>query len=164
MITIVGVVADALGAAVQWVGVPVNGRSRNFDVKREFTSTPSTEYRSVQAAEIAVDVDHGPRVGAVKYLERTERRLYAVCEIDGARLEGPLYFSPEIHHYGGRDIELRALAVTQRPASIALGPITRTPGRFAKPLRGSFTKMDGKAKRFGAPTHMTARASTASRS
>jgi hypothetical protein len=32
--------------------VPASGYGRSFDVKKEFTSTPSTEYRSVQAAAI----------------------------------------------------------------------------------------------------------------
>jgi hypothetical protein len=42
VITIVGVVADALGAASQLVTVESGAAGRNFDVKRQFGSVPST--------------------------------------------------------------------------------------------------------------------------
>jgi hypothetical protein len=95
-------VADALGAASQTVTVPYHGPGRNFDVRRQFSSVPATEYRSVQAAAIPVDVDHARPIGTVRYLELSQgARLHAVCEIDGAGLEGPLYFSPSIRHVDG---------------------------------------------------------------
>jgi len=130
VITIYGLVADEFGAAMQWVTVAANCRGRNFAVRREFSSVPSTEYRSVQAAAIGVDVNHDQRIGQLKYLERTgSGRLLAVCEIDGSSLgDGPWYYSPEIRHRGGRDIELLSLAVTRSPASVGLGPITAFPG------------------------------------
>jgi HK97 family phage prohead protease len=126
VITIVGVIADKLGAVSQTVTVPYSGPGRNFDVRREYFSASSLEYRSVQGAEVLVDHDHDQVVGRVAYLERPHRdgRIHAVCEIDDAGLEGPLFYSPEILHRNGKDIELRRLAVTQKPASVALGAIT----------------------------------------
>jgi hypothetical protein len=88
---VLGVLADALGAASQLVTVPANSPGRNFDVRRQLSSVPSIEYRSVQPAAISVDVDHDRRIGAVKYLELSQGgRLHAVCEIDASCLdEGP---------------------------------------------------------------------------
>ena len=63
MITLVGVIADAIGAVSQTVAIPYNGAGRSFDVKRKFFATPSTQYRSVQAAEINVDVNHDRMIG-----------------------------------------------------------------------------------------------------
>jgi hypothetical protein len=81
---------------------PLPRPGRNFDVRRQFSSVPATEYRSVQAAAIPVDVDHARPIGTVRYLELSQgARLHAVCEIDGAGLEGPLYFSPSIRHVDG---------------------------------------------------------------
>lgn len=131
--TVVGVIADRVGAAAQWETVAANHPGRNFDVRHVFSSVPSTEYRSVQAGVagmIRVDIDHGRVVGEVKHLElRQDGKLYAVTEIDATGLDqGPWYFSPEILHRNGRDIELRAVAVTKKPASVALGPIEAFPG------------------------------------
>jgi hypothetical protein len=139
-VVVCGAIADALGATSQWVTVPYTGPAgRNFDAKREFSKTPSTEYRSVQAAAISVDVDHDRPIGQLKYLERrTDSKLFAVCEIDASGLEeGPWYFSPEIRHRGGKDIELLALAVTRSPASVGLGPVTA----FAGTLREASAKI-----------------------
>ena len=73
MITIVGQLADPLGAASQFVTVPANHPGRNFDVKREFMAFPATEYRSVRGAAIDVDVEHRDDqvIGRVAYLELT---------------------------------------------------------------------------------------------
>jgi hypothetical protein len=65
----------------------------------------------------------------VKYLELGASKLYGVCEVDSSRLaEGPLFYSPEVRHRGGRDIELLGLAITRKPASVALGPLVAYPG------------------------------------
>jgi hypothetical protein len=130
VITIVGCVADSLGAASQWVTVPAHHRGRNFDVKRQFPSTPSTEYRSVQVPEIAVDVNHdGTPIGTVRYLERTASKLFVVCEIDASGLgEGPWAYSPWIRHFDGKEIELLGLSVTRRPAQIGIGHLDAFPG------------------------------------
>jgi hypothetical protein len=86
-----------------------------------------------------------PVVGQVKYLELSQGgKLHAVCEIDGSGLgEGPWHFSPEILHRRGRDIELRALAVTKRPASVGLGPIEAFPGKLYDAAR-SIIYQDGR--------------------
>lgn len=129
MITIVGTIADKLGAAVDWHNVPANHPGRTFDVEKRYSSVPSTEYRSVQASRIACDLNHDQPLGEVKYLERTDTKLYAVCEIDGSMLgEGPWFFSPHIRHCGGKEIDLHGLAVCKTPASVALGPIHAFPG------------------------------------
>jgi hypothetical protein len=63
----------------------------------------------------------------------TERQLWAVTEVDGAGLEGPLFFSPAIAYRGnGEDIELRSLAVTHNPASVGLGAIDAFAGSLAE--------------------------------
>ena len=74
---------------------------------------------------IRVDVDHERPIGQVKYLELGRNGyLTAVSVIDGSALgEGPWYYSPEIVHRAGTDIELKALAVTRKPASVALPPL-----------------------------------------
>jgi HK97 family phage prohead protease len=131
-VTIVGVLADELGAASQFTVVPYGGPGRNFDVRHEHFSVSSLHYRSVQAPEVRVDVNHDRVVGRVAYLERAPNgQLHAVAEIDGAGLDGPLYFSPSIRHYDGHDIELRALAVTRSPATVALPAIEAFPGTIA---------------------------------
>jgi hypothetical protein len=86
---------------------------------------------------IPVDVNHDRPVGEVKYLELGRSgKLAAVCEIDAAGLDqGPWFFSPEILHRRGKDIELRAVAITKKPACIALGPITAHPGTLADAAR-----------------------------
>ncbi len=61
MITIAGVLADLLGAASQ-VAVR-HGGGRTF--ASEFSSVRSTEYRSMQATALAVDMNHGQRNGEV---------------------------------------------------------------------------------------------------
>ena len=136
-IVVVGVIADKLGFTEQWVSVPVNHPGRSFDAKHVFASTPSTEYRSVQAPEILVDVNHDRPIGQVKHLELSPAgKLYAVCEIDAAGLEpGPWFYSPEILHRNGRDIELRAVAIVKKPASVALGPIEAFPGTLHEAAR-----------------------------
>lgn len=134
-VTIVGVLADELGAASQITVIPYGGPSagRNFDCRREYFSVSSLHYRSVQAAAINVDRDHDQVIGEVKYLERAPNgQLHAVCEIDGADLDGPLYFSPAIRYRdGGRDVELRGLALTATPATIGLPPVDAVPGTIA---------------------------------
>jgi HK97 family phage prohead protease len=136
-VVVVGCLADELGAVSQLTTIHVRHAGRNFDVRREFSRMPSTEYRFTQASEIRVDVDHERPVGEVKHLELSRNgNLFAVCEIDGSGLEGPLYYSPEVLHRGGKDIELRALAVTRSPASVGLGPLTAFPGTLAEVARG----------------------------
>jgi hypothetical protein len=132
MITIVGLVADTLGAASQYVTVPQRRAGRTFDVRREFFSLRSTEYRFEQPSEIVVDLNHEQPIGSVKYLEATARGLFAVSEIDGSNLgEGPWFYSPAVSHCAGREIELLGLAVTRSPASCGLGPLTAFPGTLA---------------------------------
>jgi hypothetical protein len=167
VITVVGAIADTLGAAVQWVTVESRSAGRNFDVRREYSSTPSTEYRAVQPAELAVDVNHdGTPIGTVRYLERTASKLYAVCEIDASRLgEGPWAYSPWIRHAGGKNIELLGLSVTRRPAQIGIGHLARSPARSTKqPSRTSSIRTGSRASSSNAPTSTTAAASAASRS
>jgi phage head maturation protease len=133
-VTIVGVIADQLGAASQIVTVPYGDpyAGRNFDCRRQYLSVPSIHYRSAQPAAIAVDVNHGRVIGRVAYLEHAPNgQLHAVCEIDGSDLDGPLYYSPHIAHHDGRDIELRSLAVTRAPASVALPAIEAFAGTLA---------------------------------
>jgi hypothetical protein len=97
-------------------------------VKQEFSALSSRQYRSAQPDVIGVDVDHSRPIGEVRYLEfNGSGRLYAVCEIDGSGLEGPLFFSPHVRHRDGLDIELLGLAVTTSPASIGLDPIDAFP-------------------------------------
>lgn len=146
MITIVGMAADTLGAASQWDTVPYGGPGRNFDVKQRFFAVPAAGYRAVQPARLHVDVDHDPgrTIGEVRYLERTGRGLWAVCEIDASTLgDGPWFYSPEIRHRAGHDIELRSLAVTRRPASICLDPIDAFPGTVADAAYRTVTSRDG---------------------
>jgi HK97 family phage prohead protease len=132
-VTIVGCIADAIGATSRLVTVPNDDPriGRNFDVKREFMAAPSTEYRSSLAPEVLVDVDHrDDRIcGRVCYLERRQGRILAVAEIDGSQLgEGPWAFSPEVAHYRGTDITLKRLAITKKPATCGIGNISAFPG------------------------------------
>lgn len=134
MITVVGQVADPAGAARQAVVVASRDpAARSFDIEYRSAEYRSTEYRRLQPPS-TVDVEHsGAPVGEVKYLECNEAgRLSAVVEVDGFDLDdGPWYFSPEIRHFGGRDITMTALAVTRRPASVPAWPVVSYPG----PLR-----------------------------
>jgi hypothetical protein len=86
-VVVVGMVADELGAIAQTAVVPYRGRGRNFDVERRFQAFPSDGYRAVQPPVVPVDIDHDESltVGALKYLERISRHLFAVCEIDGSK-------------------------------------------------------------------------------
>ena len=78
-------------------------------------------------------------IGQVKYLELgqagklarglRDRRRPASTKARGSS-------RPEIVHRGGKDIELRALAVTKKPASVGLGPINARPGTLADAARG----------------------------
>jgi hypothetical protein len=87
VITIVGCLADSLGAASQVVAVPYSGPGRTFDVKREFSSTPSTEYRSVQAAAIAVDVNHDRLIVGHAGVHGDVASLLARLEAESGHLE-----------------------------------------------------------------------------
>jgi len=133
---VLGALADELGAASCWEPVERRHQGRNFDVERRFFKVPSLEYRSVQPITIGVDVDHGRPIGQVKYLERTNAKLYAVCEIDSGSLShGPWAFSPLVRHRDGHDIELLSLAVTKSPASVGIGTLDAWPGTLREAAR-----------------------------
>src|SRR4051812_30459964 len=112
-VTIVGVIADELRAASELTTIAYAGPElRTFDSRRKYFSASSLQYRSIQPAEVRVDIDHDDRdvIGQVRYLELApNNQLHAVAELDGRDLDGPLYRSPEIAHRDGRDIRLRAL-------------------------------------------------------
>lgn len=131
MTVVIGTIADSLGAFTQTIVTPYAGPGRNFEVEKRYASIPSLEYRAVQAPAIAVDVNHDERpIGLVKYLEQGPGgQLYAVCEIDGSTLAaGPWFYSPELRHRDGKDVELRSLSLVESPASVALEPVGAFPG------------------------------------
>ena len=66
VVVVVGVIADKIGAAAQWETINANHPGRNFDVRRVFSSVPSTEY--------SCDVAPATRVSPFELLAEACRR------------------------------------------------------------------------------------------
>lgn len=153
MITVVGLVADEMGAARQTVIVDSrNPAARPFDIEHRAMAFPSAEYRAVQPPSL-VDVEHScVPVGSVRYLERNVAGcLFAAAEVDGSDLDdGPWFFSPEIEHVGGQDIVMTSVALTRSPASVAPQPVVSYPGPLRDAAGSGFRRdpfADGLVKR-----------------
>jgi hypothetical protein len=137
MTVAVGLVADELGAIHQsGLGEKKVGEfAYTLATVHNFYSLPSTEYRSSQPARIEIDCEHDHhRIGEVRTLELDEQqRLWAVCKIDLERFaydSTPWYFSSEVRHLDGRDIELVRLSVVRRPGSVGTRPVMFHPGEL----------------------------------
>ena len=133
MTVVVAVVADAIGATSQLVTVPVNHPGRNFDVRRRFMSSPSTEYRSVQKRSAYVDVKRnraGAISGATLYwapdeeintLTLCEELAYYLGTPDDAEALALLFSSRgdvlDKHHINDQDLALADAAVRRAGAA-----------------------------------------------
>lgn len=127
-ITLVGQVTDRLGHAEH--------RSYSWDGRtaietRSYAALASIEYRSAQAAHIAIDRDHHHGdLGEVVHLEWTaDDSIIAVAVVDDldellTPSHPPVYWSPHLRYrHGGHDIEIRSIAVTDDPATCGLAPL-----------------------------------------
>lgn len=133
MITIHGRVADDLGHAS--TAYLVQGRV-GPEVRHEHYSLPASEYRHRQPSRIALDVDHrDPLDGQVELLELDEQgSLWAVATVADdalARVGSSMFYSPVVAHRDGTDIELRSLALTMRPGTVAQLAVVVVPGELA---------------------------------
>jgi hypothetical protein len=138
--TIFGLAVDPLGISAK--NELVQGE-RGPELRRRAWATPAAEFRRTQPAEIPVDRGHDGRpVGRVVHLERTNAGIWAVAEVEDFISEPwdvvvgaeHVYWSPSVtFEPGGTDVELRSLALTAFPASVAAR--TRPLAIFPGPLR-----------------------------
>lgn len=131
-VTIVGQVATSDGCAQALSLAP--GRDVPRLVRNVFAA-PADEYRSVQPPTIWVDCDHdGAAIGEVVYIERQHGRvtIVGVAGDELPHVDGDIYLSPDITSNDDgtvrHDIELHAVAITRRPGTTGLPPITVVPG------------------------------------
>jgi hypothetical protein len=90
---------------------------------------------------VALTINHGRKVGELLYLERDRHdRLVAVARADSNLLGAcAWYFSPGVRHRSdGTEIRLCELALTRRPASVSLPPVTVLEGDLAQLTRQRF--------------------------
>lgn len=137
-VTIVGLASDHDGlSAHRHLGW--NGRAATLT--RSHHAVPLCEYRTVQPARIPLDIDHGQDVGDVRHLEADRAGLWAVATAavdELATLDGPIYYSPSLTMFDDyTDVEMRALALTCQPASIAARPVTIVPGDLGLAAAGT---------------------------
>jgi hypothetical protein len=123
-----GVCMDATGSASDGAG--------------GFWESPSSLLLPTQDPEIRVDLEHGPVVGQVLFLEKRKGDVWVVAEIadsvcpvvewrDGPEIHRertPMYFS--IAAIGGPDygLALVSVSLTQWPARVAARPVRFRPG------------------------------------
>lgn len=117
VVTVVGPIADKVGAAV----TIEHGRPK-------YHSTPSLQYRRAQVRAPVHFSHQGAEIGQVEHLELLEdKQLVAVATVtidDDTDLSGDWYWSPTVRYSDDRGaIDLLECSLTRTPATVGLRPV-----------------------------------------